>query len=106
MRSCAGALTLRLSYYIELGRSAYTQAADGVERHAKGLAHLLNRLAVSFVELRDVLQATAQLGGRTLLGPLDAQELWESTGSTVAYQTVRDAADAALPLPAASERRH
>ena len=96
---------VRLDYYIDLGRSAYAQAADGVERHGQLLAELLIRLARDFVRLRDVLQAMAELGGERLLGPLDAHELYSATGSKVALATMAEASGG-VPIIGGGETRH
>lgn len=96
---------VRLDYYIDLGRSAYAQAADGVERHGRLLAELLIRLAHDFVRLRDVLQTMAELGGERLLGPLDAHELYSATGSKVALATMTEASGG-VPIIGGGETRH
>lgn len=96
---------VRLRYYVDLGRSAYSMAADGVERYGHAVAELLVRLARNFVSLRDVLQAMGELDGERLLGPLDAHELWSATGSRVALATV-DGTTGGMPIVTGGARRH
>lgn len=89
---------VRVSYFVDLGRSAYDMLARHLERAAGDI--YLN-LAEGFVNLRDVLQAMRELDGQPALGTLQQLELWADTGSRRAWQAVRDATDA-LPVDNAS----
>lgn len=85
----AGRRHVRVSYFVDLGRSAYQQLSEVMSRSYAGLyAHLSH----DFVALMDVLHAIRRLGGDVpCLSPLPAYELWNDTGSRQAYQTLRQA---------------
>ncbi len=69
---------VRVSYYVDLGRSAYHSLADGLNE----LARLFERLAEEFVSAMDILQAIRSVGGQPVgLTPLQAHDLWTDTGS-------------------------
>ena len=74
---------VRISYYVNLGRSAYTQLAG----HAQsGLARLYGDLAAGFVAVMDTMHAMRNLddggaGREPLLDPISAAQLWSDTGS-------------------------
>lgn len=79
---------VKLSYFINMGRAAYQSLGESVE---KGLSELYTQLAVGFIQLMDTLRAV-----RDLDGPVDqsaqlltALELWQSTDSRWARQTVK-----------------
>ena len=83
---------VKLSYFVDMGRSAYGSLGANLER---GLSQLYTQLAEGFVQLMDTLRAVRELGG-----PVDhsgqllsAMELWQSTGSQWAENTVRRALD-------------
>jgi len=71
---------VQVRYYVELGRGAYDQLATDTGR---SLAAIFRALAGSFVSLMDVLQAMRRHDGASqpLLDPIEAFELWASTGS-------------------------
>ncbi len=72
---------VRVSYYVDLGRSAYRNLADGLSE----LARLFERMAEEFVSAMDILQAIRAVGGQEIgLGALQAHELWADTGSATA----------------------
>ncbi len=75
-----------ISYFVDLGRSAYLHLAGHMRNSsAETYAHL----AHDFVQLMDILQAMRTLEGQpSLLEPLAAHELWSATGSRYAHQVV------------------
>lgn len=88
----AGHRLVKVSYFVDLGRSAYQQLSFGL---VNSYAQLYAQLALDFVALMDVLFAIRRLGSpQPCLTPLPAYELWNETGSTLAYQTLRDYTDA------------
>lgn len=84
---------VRVSYYVDLGRSAYHDAAEAVP--AKVSDMFLN-LAESFVNMMDTLQAMRRISkqGQEKLDPLNAVELWQDTNSAGARQILADVTDA------------
>lgn len=96
---------VRVSYFVDLGRSAYQQLSD---RLGHGAATLYERLAHTFVGLMDVLQTMRELGNPAAApDPLRAYELWRDTGSTRAKQQLRLATDAVpIAVPDAPKHRH
>jgi hypothetical protein len=74
---------VRISYYVNIGRSSYRQLADVLDR---GWARVYGNLSEAFIVLMDVLHAMRSLGGQTLLTPIQALELWQETGSQRCYR--------------------
>ncbi len=78
---------VKVSYYVNLGRSAYDQLAVLVDRTSE---QLYSSLARAFVAVMDVLHSIRSLNGNPALTALQASELWADTGSRVAYATLRN----------------
>jgi len=77
---------VRISYYVELGMSAYSIVGESL---AGMKAKIFAQLAEHFVALMDVLQATRDISHtQPSLQPLQAMELWNDTGSPYAYATL------------------
>ena len=87
----AGKRLVRVSYYVNLGRSAYHHLSEGLQQ---ATAELYLQLAEAFVVLMDVLQVIRQFN-TPALQPLQAHELWSDTGSRNAY---RNLSATGLPL--------
>ncbi|OQW93725.1 MAG: hypothetical protein BWK79_09625 [Beggiatoa sp. IS2] len=91
---------VRMSYYVNLGISAYeilSHSLSGVRMK------VYEKLSRKFVALMDVLQATRELGDDTpLLQPLQAMELWNDTNSQHAFATLQRYTQA-LPVKVAVE---
>ena len=94
---------VRVSYFVNLGRSAYDQLASLVDRQSE---RLFSNLAGGFVAAMDVLHAMRGLSGTPALEPLAAAELWEDTGSHSALRTLTDAGHAPGPRQRGSRERH
>ena len=74
---------VRVSYYVDLGRSAYQNLADSLTK----TTHLFARLAEEFIAAMDTLQAIRVIGQRDSgLLPVQAYELWQDTASRQAYE--------------------
>jgi len=86
---------VKLSYYVELGRSAYYQLSDKLGNAIEGsMGTMYADLCKHFVSLMDVLQAMRELGsGRACLEPLQAIELFHDTGSRSAARSLRAVTD-------------
>jgi hypothetical protein len=92
---------VKISYFVDLGRSAYQLLSERLER---GAAAMYQRLAGTFIPLMDVLQAMRTLGAGDPLTPLQAIELWQETGSRAALRTLRRRTRATpLLFPAAED---
>lgn len=77
---------VRVSYYVDLGRSAYHTAADATQQ---ALSQLFANLASQFVQVMDTLQAMRGINGEEQgLTPILAFELWQDTGSIQAKRTL------------------
>jgi hypothetical protein len=76
---------VQISYYVDIGRSSYRQLAEVMDR---GWARVYGDLSYAFVALMDVLHAMRGLGGAPLLTNIQAQELWQETGSRRCYRQV------------------
>ncbi len=85
---------VRVSYFVNIGRSSYRQLSDRLDRQR---SVMFGHLSDAFVVLMDVLHAMRELGGQTLLTPIQAMELWEDTGSQRCYRQLRGAR-AAIPI--------
>jgi hypothetical protein len=83
---------VKVSYFVDLGRSAYQQLSDTISnKHADIYANLSR----DFVSLMDILQTMRELqGSRSALTPLHAYELWNDTGSRHAFKIIRTLTDA------------
>lgn len=75
-----------VTYYVDLGRSSYYHISTLTHR---GIAELYQQLAESFVLLMDLLQTIRQYTAPAL-HPLAAMELWQQTGSRVAFAQIAD----------------
>jgi hypothetical protein len=93
---------VRVGYFVQLGRTAYGELADGLSR---SMADLYGELARTFVPLVEVLQAMRELGNEPSLSAIEALELWQDTGSERALEGLR-AHTSAAPSPYRSDRRH
>jgi hypothetical protein len=90
---------VRISYFVNLGRSSYRQLSGLLDR---SWSVVYENLSLAFVILMDVLHAMRELGGDSVLTPFQALDLWQDTGSRRCYRQVT--ASGAVPLPAAPER--
>jgi hypothetical protein len=75
-----------VSYYVDLGRSAYHHISTVTQR---GIAELYQQLAESFILLMDLLQTIRQYSSPALQ-PIAALELWNQTGSQAAFRQISD----------------
>ena len=76
---------VRVSYYVDLGRSAYQNLAESLTK----TAHLFTHLAEEFIAAMDTLQAIRVLGQQDSgLLPIEAYDLWQDTASREAYAQV------------------
>jgi len=76
---------VRISYFVNIGRDSYRQLSDVLDR---GWASVYGHLSDAFIVLMDILHAMRELGGETLLTPIQAMELWQETGSRRCYRQV------------------
>lgn len=75
-----------VSYYVDLGRSAYHHISTVTQQ---GIAELYQQLAESFILLMDLLQTIRQYSAPALQ-PIAALELWHQTGSRAAYGQISE----------------
>jgi len=88
---------VRVSYYVDLGRSAYHTAAGATQQ---ALSQLFIGLASQFVLIMDTLQAMRGISGDGRpLTPILAFELWQDTGSKQAQKNLADVTDGVLIRP-------
>lgn len=80
---------VKVSYFVDLGRSAYYQVSGIVPTQ---LQPLYVELCQTFVKMRDILQTTRELvpENNHSLSQLAAIELWQDTGSRSAFKTMSD----------------
>ncbi len=89
-----------VSHYVDLGRRAYSQLAETSDNPVYAELH------EDFVALVDVLQNMRELGeGMRCLDPLQAFELWASTGSRHAWMVFRETT-LATPVSNSSQLIH
>ncbi len=86
---------VKISYYVQLGRSAYHHLAN---QSVTALARLFGHLAQEFVVIMDTLQAIQQINPQQAMGlsPIQAMELWQDTGSQQARKTLSKYTDASI----------
>ena len=90
---------VRISYFVNIGRSSYRQLTDVVDQQR---AMLYGHLSEAFIVLMDILHAMRELGGESLLTPLQAMELWQETGSRRCLQQLCDGRSA-VPVSGSNE---
>ena len=93
---------VRVSYYVDLGRTAYHNVAEATQA---AMAEMFAHLAESFVSLMDTLQAIRSMHQQDELDPIRAFEQWQETGSQRA-RTVLGQITEATPLVIPSRTRH
>ena len=85
---------VKVSYYVDLGRSAYHTAADATQQT---LSQLFIGLASQFVMIMDTLQAMRGINADSpSLAPIIAFELWQDTGSQQAKKSLTDISDGVM----------
>ncbi len=84
---------VRVSYYVDMGQSAYYYLSNSLQ-HAS--AELYQQLCEAFVSMMDILQ-TIRGFNTPVLQPIQSLELWSDTGSQAAYRRIAHDRDA-LPL--------
>lgn len=83
----AGSRQVSISYYINIGRSAYQQLSEHMQR---GMAEIYAQASHCFVVLRDVLHAMRELDANNpCMAPLLAHELWHKNGSQYARHSLQ-----------------
>ncbi len=75
-----------VTYYVDLGRSAYHHISTVTQQ---GIAELYQQLAESFIVLMDLLLTIRQYS-MPALQPIAAMDLWQQTGSRAAYKQISD----------------
>ena len=94
---------MQISYFVDLGRAAYTHLAQA---RMNAVASLYQHLADDFVRMMDVLAAIRKLDPQSQpLEPLEAFPLWEATGSTQAFNDLRRVTGSTL-IAAHSQVKH
>jgi hypothetical protein len=94
---------VRVSYYVDLGRTAYQTVAEAAQ---SAMAQMFTHLAESFVSLMDTLQAMRTMHSHDQqLDPIRAFELWQETGSHRA-RTILAQNSQAIPLVIPNRTRH
>jgi hypothetical protein len=92
---------VKVSYYVDLGRSAYQHLAHSLAN----MTTLYTHLATKFVEAMDTLQAIRQLDmGCQQLDPLSAFELWQDTGSNAARNSLQTVSES-IPVPVVTGKK-
>jgi len=78
---------VRISYFVNIGRSSYRQLAEVLDR---SWSSVYRNLSDAFIILMDILHAMRGLGGEAALTPLQALDLWQETGRRRCYRQVSD----------------
>ena len=88
---------VRISYFVNLGRSAYQHLH---ESQGNATSALYAQLASDFVPMMDVLLAMRELDGTTqALEPIEAFDLWQDTQSQHAKNTLSTATNQEILPP-------
>jgi len=89
-----------LSYFVNMGRSAYQQLHDKIHG-------FYGQLATDFVPMMDVLHAIGEINQKNHpIDLLDSFELWDETGSQQALNRIKTASNTGQPFKHDSETRH
>jgi hypothetical protein len=91
---------VRISYFVSIGRTSYSQLSDVLDR---GWSSVYSHLSDAFIVLVDILHAMRSLGGAAALTPLQALDFWQETGSRRCYEQVC-AQGHLIPAPAPAEK--
>jgi len=91
---------VRISYFVNLGQSSYHQLSKVLDR---GWSAVYGHLSDAFVVLMDILQSMRELGGGTVLTPMQSLELWQDTGSRLSLERVTGRGRS-MVIPGPSER--
>ena len=75
---------VRVSYYVDIGRTAYQSISESMQ---KAVSDLYAQLAEAFVTLMDVLQTIRDFGSPALQ-PIQSLELWSDSGSRRAFASL------------------
>jgi hypothetical protein len=96
---------VKVSYFVDLGRSAYLQLSDTL---AISTAELFQQLSDDFIPMMDILHTIRELGNSTAIpDPLQAMELWNDTGSQAAYRSLLELSDnKSHPAPPPGDNKH
>jgi len=73
---------VRVSYYVDMGRSAYHHLSTNAQQ---ATANLYKQLAEAFVLLMDLLQTIRRFNSPALQ-PIQSYELWSDTGSAALFE--------------------
>jgi len=88
---------VKISYYVKLGRSAYSSLAGYTQ---SAIATMYSNLADSFVALMDTLLAMRCMNDATMkLEPIMAYELWQDTQSQQAKRMMLSSGPNILSMP-------
>lgn len=100
----AGRRQVKVSYFVDLGRSAYQQLSVTLK---DSYSQLYAQLSQDFIALMDVLLAIRRSGSaKPWLEPLSAYELWRDTGSREAYRALRLNGAVPVSVGANNQDRH
>ncbi len=81
---------VKVSYFVEIGQSAYGVLSN---RSHESANELFAQLCEKFVSLMEVLQTMREVGGEQSLSPLEAAELYLDSGSEHALDELRKISD-------------
>ena len=87
---------VRISYYVQLGQTAYDLLSEYAEQN---VVDLFSSLCKQFVPLMDILQSMRELNNvqeQQSLDLLQAEELWHDTNSKHALQVLQEFSNAPL----------
>ena len=90
---------VRVSYYVDLGRSAYEHLSQILNR---AFAELYLHLSASFVQLTDILH---NIRSEPALQPLQAHQYWQDSASRNAYRLITEGRDS-LPVHSSERYKH
>ena len=95
---------VKLSYFVDLGRSAYQEVANNCQQT---VATLYQHLASEFLSLMEILQGIRSLNSQILpTSPIAAYELWQETGSRQAFDQLTRTDTASTAHYRADKRYH
>lgn len=98
---------VRVSYYVNIGKSAYQSLSECSKQSNSGL---FATLSDKFVSLMDILQAMRETHQENrILDPILAEEIWHDTGSEHALHTLQQfTVSTGMPIPShdQSEKKH
>lgn len=86
---------VKISYFVDLGQSAYAKLSFA---HQRKTAKLYSKLSDNFVLLLETLQSIREVSKPNQMSPMQAFDLWLEANSQKAFGDIQEISKGALPV--------